>query len=250
MPGKPVIGATVLRVEETFGVDVAGAVEIAAAAAQFAWTWTARDIHDFAAVAGWTTPMPGSVDGFRMCRTRLRVAAAEAVFALDEQGRLEQAWAAVTDERKRRHGPVPAAVFERFVAEFRARYGEPAVRSDGPLFVPHVSWLLPDLVLELSAGTGVLVRLMNPARYHGREEGRNGRRAAWAGSSERARSGVAFAECVPIVLASDLGRDFGPRISGPEPQPRPARQPRFGRRTADTWSRDTVEACAARWAGG
>ncbi|MFE3187734.1 DUF6301 family protein [Nocardia sp. NPDC059240] len=231
-----------------FGVDVAGALEIARAAAGFEWTWTAQDAGRFAWQVGWSVPQGsdprGSESGevYLTYRTGLRVSDPEATFAVNAEGALDLVWVQATDERPQRHGPVPPEIFEEFVDRFRSIYGEPADRYDGTLFVPSVTWVLPYLVLQLSRDDSVDLRLINPVR-HRQAVARGSDDDRWADLSERARAGMEFADRIQIVLAADFGRGFGPRRvpgSGPEAQPRPQKRREFGQPGTGSWSRREI----------
>ncbi|MGW4244761.1 DUF6301 family protein [Nocardia sp. NPDC004722] len=227
-----------------FGVDVVGALDIARAATEFEWTWTAQDADRFAWQVGWSMPQGSeprrteSGEVYLGYRTGLRVSEPEATFAISAEGALDLVWLQISDERPQRHGPVPAEIFEGIVDRFRMVYGEPAERHDGPVFVPSVTWVLPYLVIRLSRDTSVDLRLTDPVRYRQAATPDSGNEDRWADLSERARAGMEFADRIQIVLAADFGRGFGPRRvpgSGPEAQPRP-----HGRAGKGSWSRAEI----------
>ncbi|GAB2539887.1 hypothetical protein GCM10027167_50870 [Nocardia heshunensis] len=230
-------------------MDVVGALEIARAAAEFEWSWTAQDVGRFAWQVGWSTPQGAQTRGsesgdvFLTYRTGLRVSTPEVTFVVGADGALELAWLQVTDERPQRYGPVPQDVFEEFVNRFRSVFGEPTERSVDPLVVPSVIWALPHVLIQLVRGDSVDLRLVNPV--HRREPAAADRAETdqWADLSERARAGTEFADRIAIVLAADFGRGFGPRRvpgSGPEAQPRPQQRQEFGRGGTGSWSRAEI----------
>ncbi|MRH86702.1 hypothetical protein GFY24_04330 [Nocardia sp. SYP-A9097] len=180
-------------------VDIPGALRIALAAAEFDWTWSARDITRFAAAVGWSEPAPDDEDSSVIyVVTDLDHEDPIAMFGIDEHGEIILATVLLANLPLRR----PAAALADTVAALLPHLGPSAspAHDDGT----GAAWVRPRVVLKVSGGETVELVLQNPARWHAPEQER-----LREITSEHERAGEEFLEHLNTVIGSNLGDRLG-----------------------------------------
>ncbi|WP_067532828.1 DUF6301 family protein [Nocardia crassostreae] len=170
-------------------VDIAGGIEIAAAARAFDWTWTRADLDRFTRATGWRLEGdPGTADRTVWAKTPLHLDVARARFNCDGE-RLESIRVTLSDsiESQLFDEGLPAevrdqltAAFSRALDGFRAELGAPVHGVLGPAHGPV--WATPALSLGLVTDDDTVgLFLVNPAERTRRlvlEQQHHGQRAA------------------------------------------------------------------------
>ncbi|MGW4635054.1 DUF6301 family protein [Nocardia sp. NPDC004415] len=200
-------------------------MRVATAAAAFDWTWSAGDIARFAASLGWGTPGFDDEDpSVIMMVTDLAHEDNVAVFGIDDDGEISLGAVFLAELPSRR----TKAALAEVVAQMVPLLGPPTspAQADGS----GAAWMLPRVVVKVSAGETVELTVQNPARWQAPRSEQE-----WYGAGELATAGSGFLEYLPTVISANPGD----RLMAENERSKLRKV--FGRSRRGTWSRRDVD---------